>query len=99
MGGRSPIQKKINTQNKSQCVSTQDPPCTEKKPRGTTKEVHIEEEQTKTQEISMEEEIGYDIGMDTQMLEAYEPSDAQRKRTWEEASGSRKKAKAKRKPL
>jgi hypothetical protein len=37
--------------------------------------------------------------MDTQMPEAYEPSDAQRKRTGEQASGSRKKEKAHRKPL
>jgi hypothetical protein len=37
--------------------------------------------------------------MDTQMPEASEPSDAQKKRTGEKASGSRKKVKAHRKPM
>jgi hypothetical protein len=37
--------------------------------------------------------------MDTQMPEASEPSDAQKKRTGEKASGSRKKAKAHKTPM
>jgi hypothetical protein len=61
--------------------------------------VRTEEVQTETQDIPMEEEFGQDTGMDTQMPEASEPSDAQKKRTGEQASGSRKKAKAHRKPL
>jgi hypothetical protein len=49
--------------------------------------------------MSMEEGEGKDTGMDTQMPEASEPSEAQRKRTGEQASGSRKKAKAHKKPM
>jgi len=52
-----------------------------------------------THDISMEEEFGWDTSMDTQMLEAYEPSYAQRKRTWEQLSGSRKKEKAHKMPM
>jgi hypothetical protein len=37
--------------------------------------------------------------MDTQMLEASEPSEAQRKRTREKASGSKNKSKAHKKPM
>jgi hypothetical protein len=51
------------------------------------------------QEISMEEERVQDTGRDTQMPEASEPSDAQRKRTGEKESGSRKKVKAHKKPM
>jgi hypothetical protein len=47
----------------------------------------------------MEEEIGHDIGMDTYMLESYDISYAQRKRTQEQESGSRKKEKAHMKTL
>jgi hypothetical protein len=46
----------------------------------------------------VEEEIGQETRMDTQMPETYEPLDSQRKRTGEQASGSRKKAKAHRTP-
>jgi hypothetical protein len=44
--------------------------------------------------MSMEEGEGHDRGMDTQIPGASEPSKAQRKKTWEQESGSRKKAKA-----
>jgi hypothetical protein len=47
----------------------------------------------------MEEEFGKAIDMDTQIPEASELPDAQKKRIGEEASGSRKKEKAHRKPL
>jgi hypothetical protein len=51
------------------------------------------------QETSMEEERAHDTGRDTQIPEASEPSDVQIKKTSEQASGSRKKAKAHRKPM
>jgi hypothetical protein len=80
--------------NKSQCGSTQGPPLIEKTIRGT-----IEQVQTKTQEISMEEGEGQDTCINTQMSESYEPLEAQRKRIGEQESGSRKKVKAYKKPM
>jgi hypothetical protein len=61
--------------------------------------VRAEEVQTEAQEITMEEEMAQDIRMDTYILEAYDPSDTQIKRTREKESGSRKKAKEHGKPL
>jgi hypothetical protein len=58
-----------------------------------------EERKTKTQEVSMEEGEGQDIRRDTQIPESFEPPEAQRKRTREKPSGSRKKAKAHRNPM
>jgi hypothetical protein len=60
--------------------------------------VHSEERKTETQEGSMEEGEGKD-DRDTQMPEVSEPLEAQRKRTWAEARGSRKKSKAHMKPM
>jgi hypothetical protein len=61
--------------------------------------VSAEEVQTKAQEVAMEEEVGQDTGMDTQIPKVSEPSDAQRKMSGEQASGTRKKEKAHRKPM
>jgi hypothetical protein len=61
--------------------------------------VHAEEVQTETQDIPMEEELGKYTGMDAHMPEESEPSYAQIKRTWEQVSGFRKKAKAHKKPM
>jgi hypothetical protein len=71
----------------------------EKTTRGTTKQVCVEERKTKTQEVSMEEGEGKDIGKDTHMPKASEPPEAQRKRTWVHESGSRKNAKAHMNPV
>jgi hypothetical protein len=80
--------------NESQCGYTQGPMHIELTTRGTTEQV-----QTKTQEILMEEGEGKDTGMDAQILESYEPSEAQRKRTREQERGSRNKVKAHKKPM
>jgi hypothetical protein len=61
--------------------------------------VHAEEVQTETQDIPVEEELGKYTGMDAHMPEESEPSNVQIKRTGEQASGSRKKAKAHIKPM
>jgi hypothetical protein len=45
----------------------------------------------------MDEEVEEDTSMNTQMPEAYEQPDAQRKRTIDLVSGARKKAKANKK--
>jgi hypothetical protein len=71
----------------------------EQAPRGMTEQGRAEGIRMETQEKPMEEEMAQDTGMDTEMPEASEPSTAQRKRTWEQASGSRKKAKAHKKPM
>jgi len=47
----------------------------------------------------MEEKVGQETGMDTQIPEEYEPSNSQRKRTGEKESGPMKNAKAHKKPL
>jgi hypothetical protein len=99
VGESNPIQKKRRTQKKSQRGPTQGPPGTEQAPRGPTGQVSAEEVQTEAQEVAMEEEVGKDTCMDTQMPEVSEPSDAQRKRPGEQASGTRKKEKAHRKPM
>jgi hypothetical protein len=52
-----------------------------------------EEVQMETQEVVMEDEVGQDTSMGTQMPEVYDPSDAQIKRPWEKASGIKKKEK------
>jgi hypothetical protein len=57
------------------------------------------EERAETQEIPMKEEIGKETYMDTQIPKESKPSDTQRKRRGEKESGSKKKAKARRKPL
>jgi hypothetical protein len=53
----------------------------------------------KEQEVAMDEEVGHDTGMDTQIPKEYEPLEATRKRTREQPSGSRKIEKAHRKPM
>jgi hypothetical protein len=72
---------------------------TEHAPRSTIEQVCMEEIRTETQEKPVEENIGQETGMDTQISEASEPSDSQRKRTGEQVNGSRKKEKAHRTPM
>jgi hypothetical protein len=73
-GESNPIQNKSRIKKKSQHGPTQGPLRIEKKPRGATEQVSSEEVQTETQYIPMEEEVGHDTRMDTQIPEAYEPS-------------------------
>jgi hypothetical protein len=61
--------------------------------------VSAEEVQTEAQDVTMDEEVEQDTGMDTQMPEASEQPEAQRKRTTEQVSGARKKEKAHRKQM
>jgi hypothetical protein len=61
--------------------------------------VRAKEVQREAQDVTMEEELEQDTGMDTQMIEASEQLEAQRKRTTEQVSGTRKKAKAHRKKM
>jgi hypothetical protein len=53
---------------------------------------------TETHDIPVEEEVRQETGVDTHMPETSEPTDAQKKRTREQESGSRKKEKAHRTP-
>jgi hypothetical protein len=99
LGASIPIQKKSKTQKKSQRGPTQGPSCTKQEPRSTTEQVCAEEIRTETHDIHVEEDIGQNTSMDTQIPEASKSSNAQIKRTREQASGSRKKAKAHKKPL
>jgi hypothetical protein len=74
--------------NPSQCGSTQGSLCIERTTRETIEQVRLEEKKMETQEVSMEEGEGKDTDRDTQMPEASEPPEAQRKRIGEKPSGS-----------
>jgi hypothetical protein len=55
--------------------------------------------QTQAQDVTMDEEVEKDTGMDTQIPEASEWPEAQRKRTAKQESGTKKKEKAHRKQM
>jgi hypothetical protein len=73
---------------------TQGPQATEQAPRGPIGQVSVEEVKIEEQYVTMDEEVEEDIDMDTQIPEAYEQLEAQRKRTMDQASGFMKKSKA-----
>jgi hypothetical protein len=61
--------------------------------------VSAKELQTKAEDVTMDEEVEQDTGMDTKILEAYEQPCTQWKRKIEKVSGAKKKSNAHRKQM